>query len=322
MKIIFHEQSLRERGTAVAMYDYAFYSKNLLNATPFIFYPRGSCVDEGVLKKFEKEFEVFSYEEARDIQKFVNENNIDFFYNIKFGTKDGVVLKNTKNLIHSVFNTDKNHVHGDVYAVVSEWMSKKTNYEISYVPHMINLPTIDADMREKLGIPPEAVVVGRYGSYETFNINFAFESMLKALEYNENLWFLFVNTPVVVEHQRCLYLDKIYDLYEKVKYINTCDAMLHARDYGETFGLSVLEFACKNKQIISYDNEELQTTHFLGGRNHFLFLKDRCFKYKNENELTNILVNINKNNPFNTLDLNEEFSPTNVMKIFENVFLK
>jgi hypothetical protein len=81
MKIIFHEQSLRERGTAVAMYDYAFYAKKLLNATPFIFYPREACVEEGVLKKFEKEFEVFSYKDVVDIQKFADENNLETILN-------------------------------------------------------------------------------------------------------------------------------------------------------------------------------------------------------------------------------------------------
>ena len=40
------------------------------------------------------------------------------------------------------------------------------------------------------------------------------------------------------------------DLNYKVKFINTCDAMIHARAMGETFGLAVAEFSKKNKPVI------------------------------------------------------------------------
>lgn len=322
MKILFHEQSLSERGTSVATYDYAFYAKKLLGVEPYVCYPQGKCFSNEVLQKYQNEFETFDYDDFYKVQRFANQNNVDFFYNIKFGVKiDQQILTNSKNLVHSVFNTDKSHVHGDVYAVVSEWMSKKTNYEIPYVPHMINLPDVDDDMRTELNIPKEAIVIGRYGATETFDLEFAWSSILMSLLENSNLWFLFANTPKVLHHNRCLYLNKIVNLQEKSKYINTCDAMLHARSYGETFGLSVLEFACKNKQIISYDNEELQNNYFLGGRNHFLFLENRCHKYENQEQLTNILTNLSKKNPFNTLDLNEKFSPKNVMNKFKEIFL-
>jgi hypothetical protein len=135
------------------------------------------------------------------------------------------------------------------------------------------------------------------------------------------MWFLFLNTEKKIDHPRCIYLDKTIDQVEKFKFINTCDAMLHARDYGETFGLAVLEFAAANKQIITYDNEELQTSHPLGGRNHLLFLGDNCFKYKNYNELGYILMHLNRRNPFDTTYLRDNFSPKSVMKIFKEVFL-
>jgi len=98
--------------------------------------------------------------------------------------------------------------------------------------------------------------------------------------------------------------------------------MLHARIEGETFGLSVLEFSSKNKQIISYDNEKIQNDHLIGGRNHFLYLKDNCHKYQNEIDLENIFLNITKQNPFNTEYLNQMFSPKNVIQKFNEVFLK
>jgi hypothetical protein len=119
-----------------------------------------------------------------------------------------------------------------------------------------------------------------------------------------------------------LYFEPIIDLHYKVQFINTCDAFLHARNYGETFGLSVLEFASKNKQIITYDNFEFQNNHPLGGRNHFLYLKGNYFSYSDKNDLDNILLNINRNNPFDTDYLNKEFSSESVIEKFNEVFIK
>jgi glycosyltransferase involved in cell wall biosynthesis len=187
---------------------------------------------------------------------------------------------------------------------------------------MINLPKVEDNIRQHLGIPKDAVVVGRYGGYDTFNIEFVIDTILKMLNKRRDIWFVFMNTEKRIQHERCIYLDAVVDPIEKVKFINTCDAMLHARDYGETFGLSVLEFAACNKQIISYDNLELQSTHPLGGRNHFAFLKDNCFKYKSENELGHVLMYLNQKNPFNTEYLIEEFSPGSVMSKFKKVFLE
>ncbi len=320
--VILHSNSLTERGCSVALYGYAFYLREYLNYEPIICYNSNFDNNTKVIDYFKKQFFVKEYQNLDEIQQLADQKNIDFFYAIKYGTKDEIVLKNTKNLIHSVFCTDLNEMHGHVYAVVSKWMSIKSNHQISFVPHMLNLLGHEDNFRKEFNIPKTDIVIGRYGGYETFNIDFVKEIINEILNKRDNIWFIFLNTPKFNNHSKCLHLDSIFDLYQKEKFINTCDGFLHARDYGETFGLSVLEFASKNKQIISYDNEELQTNHPLGGRNHFLFLKDNCFKYKNKDQLNEILLNVSKNNPFNTLYLNNEFSPKEVIKIFKNVFLK
>jgi hypothetical protein len=320
--IILHTNSLNERGTSVAVYDYALHVKEYLNLNPIIVYNLNSNNYQSSVEYFKKQFKVIGYENFESIQQIVDKKNIDYFYAIKYGTKDNVEIKNCKNLIHSVFCSDVSEIHGDRYATVSEWLSKKANCQIPFVPHILNLPENKKNFKDFLGIPNDAIVVGRYGSKETFNIDFVPNTILKVLEKRSDIWFLFLNTEKNIYHDRCLYFDTIIDLNEKVSFINTCDAMLHARDYGETFGLSVLEFASKNKQIISYDNEILQSNHPLGGRNHFLFLKDNCFKYQDENTLESILLNITKNNPFDTRYLNQEFSPQSVIKKFDEVFIR
>lgn len=320
--IIFHSNNLCERGVCVSIYDYAFYTRKYLNLNPIIVYDLKSDNYQSSVDHFRKEFEVIGYENFEDVQKIVDERNIEYFYAQKYGTNDGIQVRNAKNLIHSVFTRDLSQVHGDVYAFISEWMSQQVGYKLPFVPYMINLPNHNENYRAGFGIPDDATVIGRYGGKETFNIDFVGESILKVLEERKDLWFLFLNTDLRINHERCLYFEPVIDLHYKVQFINTCDAFLHARDYGETFGASVLEFACKNKQIISYDNEELQTNHPLGGRNHFLYLKDNCFKYQNKEDLQSILLNISRNNPFDTYYLNQEFSPESVIKKFEEVFIK
>ena len=321
MNIAFHSNSLEERGVTVSVYDYASHCRTILGHDPVIIYNSTLNNIPSVVDKFQNEFSVFSYSNLNELYHLCDKLKLDYFYAQKYGTIDGIVAPNARNAIHSVFSKDINNVHGDVYAVISEWMSQQTSYRIPFVPYMLNLPTHDDNMRSKLGIPPNALVVGRHGGYDTFNIPFVVETVKKVLNKRNDIWFVFLNTEKTIDHERCIYLDTITDINEKVKYINSCDAMLHARDYGETFGLAVLEFAALNKQIISYDNRDLQLNHPLGGRNHFLYLKDNCFKYASEQQLGYLLMHLTRKNPFDTRYLLEEFSPESVMKRFEKVFL-
>lgn len=315
MKILMHEQSLNERGTSVALYDYCYYLREYLGFTPIVSYNVNTRTNSSdTIEKFKNEFEVVSYENFKEVKKLIDDRSIEYFYCIKSGEKDGFLVDNCKNLIHSVFCTDSSQIHGDIYATVSEWQSSLTENKIPYVPHMINLPDIDDDIRKEFNIPKEHIVIGRTGGLDTFNVPFVNECINQILNKRDDIWFLFLNTQESITHDRCIYFEPNVDLEDKVKFINTCDAMIHARLDGETFGLSVLEFASKNKQIISYDN-------VYGARNHFMYLNDNCFKYSTHKELSEIFQNMDKKNLFNTNYLNDKFSPSNVIKKFKTVFL-
>ena len=103
------------------------------------------------------------------------------------------------------------------------------------------------------------------------------------------------------------------DMEYKTKFINTCDAMLHARHQGESFGLSVGEFSIRNKPVITW-------THGRDGA-HIEMLGNRGIYYNNDVELFNILNNFV---PDPTKDWNafKNYNSESVMKIFNNVFLK
>ena len=319
MKILFHENQLTERGTSVAMFDYAFYSREFLNIEPIITYNRNNNSKQSAIDRFKQNFNVFSYEHFDEVEDYIDKNSIDAFYAIKYGFDDDIKSLHTKNLIHAVFSKDAESVHGDRYAVVSEWQAHFCN--LPFVPHILTLSDTEEDLRAELNIPKNALVLGRHGGYDTFNIDFVIGCINEILNKRSDIWFVFLNTEKKIDHPRVIYLQPTVDLNYKTKFINTCDVMIHARDYGETFGLSVLEFASKNKPIISYDNEYLQTYHPLGGRNHFIFLRDQCYKYTCESELLGIFLNLERNTVFDTSFLKDKFAPKTVMKLFEERFL-
>jgi len=123
-----------------------------------------------------------------------------------------------------------------------------------------------------------------------------------------------MNTPKMIDHPRCIFFNKTVDEQQKAKFVNTTDAMIHAGYRGETFGLAILEFAIRKKQIIVFDN-------FYGGRNHHLYLGNNCFRYNSKESLKNIILNIEKTSSFNTDHLLEKYSPRTVMNKFVEVFL-
>lgn len=117
------------------------------------------------------------------------------------------------------------------------------------------------------------------------------------------------------EHDRIIYLEPTIDRYFKVKFINTCDAMIHASNMGETFGLAVGEFSTCNKPIITYSNIDTKLTY-----EHLRILGDKGIYYNNENDLMNIFREFKKDS---TKDWNcyRDYEPEKVMKIFEDIFL-
>jgi hypothetical protein len=318
IKIAFHDSSLCIRGTTIALYDYAYYNKKLYGNESIIFYNKNnSANDEDVIKKFEKEFKVYSYNDFSEVDDILLKENINYLYSINHGyIKDSLLSNVAKNLIHAIFNIEP---HGYRYACISQLLADNhfslTKESINVVPHMVNIDTsITDNFREKLSIPKEAIVIGRHGGYEQFNIIEAFEAIKQILEIEENIYFVFVNTKIFYVHPRIIYLNKIVDLIDKVKFINTCDAMIHARIDGETFGLAIAEFSVCNKPII--------TCKTPGNNCHIDMLKDKGLYYYDTPSLINIFKNIKLIKELNyDWNVYKEYSPEKVMDTFMNIFI-
>jgi hypothetical protein len=244
-----------ERGTAVAVYDYAHFNEVILENRSVLF-ARESSRGHPSLDRFAERFTIQYYEEEGDLGEMLMENDVQLCYHLIPGRKahgqpDYRGSTGARIVYHCVFST--NDPAGDVYAPISRFLNDRNGTSFPVVPHMIHLPDHDRDMREDLGIPLDATVFGRHGGSCCFNVNFAHELLYEIVQQDPNIYFLFLNTDRFCEsHPQIIHLPVCYDLDEKVRFINTCDAMLHSRKGGETFGIAVGEFSIRNKPVITF----------------------------------------------------------------------
>lgn len=315
MKIAFHDNSLSLRGTTVAIYDWAYWTRHYLGIDPIIMYDTSHPANNvDAISKFEKEFPVFGYSSKSEIDKILSENNCDCFLMEKGGKPDGVISTVAKNLVNAISICSVSDIHGDVYAMGSKWLSKITDYKIPYVPYMVHLPDVEDDMRDELNIPKDALVFGRNGGWETFDIQFVKDAIHQILNERSDVWFVFQFTHPFIEHERVIYLPGSSDMNTKVKFINTCDVMLHARYVGESFGLSCAEFSIRNKPVITY--------HKSPERNHIDTLDERGIYYEDYSDILHIFRNLDKDE-INSLEWNcyQDYTPEKVVQKFKEVYL-
>ena len=324
----FYSNQLSERGTEVAMYDYANYIETYFDCKCFIFYNNIENSVVEVINKFKRRFgesSVYRITYTEEIEEIIRNNQIKYFYNICSGKGDSAfLLNNAINLIHSVFENNPfgNFEKGDKYATISVLLSEKTN--TPFIPHIVDLPIIknndSYNLRKSLNIPENALVLGRYGGYEQFDIEIAHEAIKQVVEKYTNIYFLFVNTKPFHTHKNIIYLDKIIEVYEKVKFINTCNAMIHARSDGEIFSLSIGEFSFLNKPILTTHATTTEKNY------HLTMLDNKALYYSSVDELIKMITLLpflshltSKDDDF--WNMYKQYNPYNVMKKFGEVFL-
>jgi hypothetical protein len=283
------------RGTEVAIYDYAVANEEVLGNTSIILIhtdPLNNHHNQCVINKFKRRFHVYFYNDVLDIERILLLYKCRVLYTIAYGERrvnDPTLSINGvyKTALHCVFSMLD--PHADTYVPISEYLAQKfsKNTEI-VVPHMISLSSMNnaSDKkilyRKKLGIPDDVIVFGRHGGFETFSIPFVYKTINDVVINHKNIYFVLVNTHKFIAHPQVIFLDPIVNEKEKVDFIMSCDAMLHARADGETFGIACGEFSVCNKPVI---------TCTCGDTSHIKILGNKCIIYTNAEELTYILIN-------------------------------
>lgn len=317
LKIAFLSNKLTLRGTEIAMYDYAHYNETFLGNESLIItrdinlIKQEFDVSEKAYKKFQDRFNIEYYRNKKDIDNIVEKYNISHLYIIKSGIIDNILSSKCKNLVHCVFTSK--YEHGEIYSVISNNVNNYCNTKYPVVPHMINVYDSNENLRNKLNISEDAIVFGRYGGMETFDLDFVKKCIIDIISKRKDIYFLFMNTNNFYKNENIIYLEGTTNMKLKRMFINTCDSMLHARYSGETFGLSCGEFALCEKPIITF-NSKIE-------RNHIDILKEKAIIYNNYEDLYNIINTFYKNKYNMKNNDYMKFTPENVMKIFETVYL-
>lgn len=300
VKVGFLINQIDNRGTGNAVFNYAHYNEVILGNQSKIFTLPSANHDQGALEVYADRFGGVYIPHGSYL------GDIDCLYHIKSGEDDGFRPdRNIPYLVHSVFHPTR---HGDRFAVISEWMSQRDGFP--FVPHIVELPNDTRDFRAPLGIADDLTVFGRHGGFDSFDIDWVWDAIQEVLAMREDIYFLFVNTPIPIKHPRIIGFPGTTDRHLLKVFINTCDAMLHARTRGETFGIAVGEFASNRKQIFTYGGSYEKA--------HLYELRGTALTYNNQSELVLQMLAYKREpaHPFY-----DRFTPHKVMEKFNEVFL-
>lgn len=347
--IAFHDNQLCERGTTAAVYDYARFNEEILGNRSIVLYDalHPANVPE-VVEKFKSRFKVLSYENwQREVPGILLDHKCDLLYMQKGGERDGKVVNQEicPSVVHCVF--DIHQPHGTVYGRISPVVGKHTrsNYTIDLVdkvleqikgfprihkkiqknlrnnypmvPYIVNLPKVEGNLRSKLSIPEEATVFGRIGGKDQFNIKNVHKAIDRLTSENPNVYFLLANTDKFCsERHNIIHYPQITCVEEKIRLIQSCDAMIHAREMGETFGLAVAEFSSLNKPVLTCKSGDVEHVRILGD-------KAILYDHKKVDSIYETLKSFDKKKCVGK-DWNayRPYSPSAVMKVFNEKFIQ
>ena len=350
-RIGFWASQLTERGTEVALYDYADYAETILGATSYIIY--NACYDANVpavRQRFETRFGArcigIDYQieldamlgdgvaeskgddhEPESTGSLIRRFGLTHLYTMKVGRaadapRVSQLSGHVHTCVHAVF--DAGEPHGDTFARISPCVPGSAT---PVVPHIVRRrESHGRNLRAELGIPLEAMVYGRHGGYQTFDIDFVHEAVLEVACSRPDIYFILLNTApfgVGPPPSNVIHLpNTLVDDNEKAAFVRTCDAMLHARARGETFGLAIAEFAAYGRPVLT------SSAHHDGGiaRFHLDVLADRGFYYHDKASCVALLTTFDRcaalakggaywQAPY------QPYAPERVMRTFRSVFL-
>lgn len=298
------------RGTTQASLDYAIGNVNILGNKSILIAPKSNKHDMKTVERLGSILELYFYD---NLESIIVDQNISAIHILKHGQHKNNMTSSIPVFVHCVF--DMSNPHGSVYAGVSKTIADKYNSGL-YVPHMIGLkPTVNGiNLRNFYNIPTDAIVIGRYGGMDTFNIPWVWDVISNLVNTYTNIWFLFANTPKIVNHSRVVYIPMIRGDSEKNGFINTCDCYLEASTLGHSFGLAIGEFDINDKPILMYNG-------WVWNNEHHRIMGDRGMYFKTAQELLNTILRFTKNTTGSIYDGYKKFTPEKVMPIFKKVFL-
>jgi hypothetical protein len=314
MRVSFDAGRLSERGTAVALYDYAFYARALLGVEPVILHDASGAVDDEQLTRFSRAFAVRPYRSLEQRVEVLEEAHVDVAYFLKIGRALYPMSPARRTAVHEVFRFF--HPHGDAYAYISSWLADAAAASrYPAVPLIVDPPKPLASLRAEFGVPADAVVAGRHGASNQFDVPFVKPAIEAALAARPDLWVMLLNTDRFSDHQRVVHVPRAPDRQRVADFVASCDVGLNARRGGEAFGLAIAEYLAQDKPVLVWQ----------GGRdrNHLALVDDRRMWFRTREDLTRALVAFEPRPGGGAWRKRvEPFTPEAVMQQFARVFLE
>ncbi len=261
MRVGFHCDSLSLRGVTVATLAYARMWMQTLGQESVLIKSEGQTPwikDHPNSEKRIQDLEVLHYGDPKQLDSLLTNSKIEALYVLTSGQPEKRFADIISPLwIHAVFPSKISDIHGFRYACISDWLTKESfNYNIPYVPHIVDFPARTSEnrvsWRERYGIPHDSIVIGSMGGSHTFDLKPARDGLEKAMNSRSDLYFVALNHRKFTDNRQARFLPGTDIHSEKTSFIHACDAMLHGRAQGETFGLACAEFAAAGKPIFAW----------------------------------------------------------------------
>ena len=322
--VAFFVRHFRERGTEVSIYNYAHLNETILGNrsiivgfTPETYARIGIPYIESSYHKFKARFPVFRVNDISEVESVLIQEKADLFYTQTVGSFEAERYpygcpQTTPSLVHAVFTTRE--PHGTHYAAIGDDLNARlgTSVPVLPLPCIMDVGVTNETLRDELKIPAGARVFGQYGGgNESFDIDFVRAAIEGLVQIDSSVYFIFMNLPAFCNHEQVIFLPPSVDVEYKRKFINTCDAMIHGRFRGETFGLAVAEFAVCGRPVFTYMHSE--------EREHIRRLGDTAILYDNFHD---VFTKMHRFAPYK-IDVSRtrygESAPEAVMKRFMDI---
>ncbi len=263
MRVLLHDNQICERGTTTSMLDYGRVLRNRGHEVEIAYWTESSANVPDLIDRVRQEFPLHGHNKPDSLPPYLR--NFDATYLIKAGGNDGLLLPDSFNLVHAVFQ--EYDPHGSRYAYISKWVAQAVRKEVGkrgkqqlrkrgetaislgcsnalafdYLNLIVDVPDPQPGMRQQLGIPDEAFLILRFGGFDTFDIGWARDTVVRLLDENSHWYFVGLNTEPFTEHRRAKFLPLVSDSVEKASIIASADVFLTARGHGEAFGVAIAE---------------------------------------------------------------------------------
>jgi len=290
MRILLHDNQLCERGTTTSMLDYARALRKRNHEVEISYWRQASANVPAVIARVSEEFPVFPHTEQFDISK--EAKDFDAAYFIKAGNDDGLLVPETHNLVHAVFQ--EYEPHGSRYTYISKWLADSMREKVSgrvgqsevfrsrgeaaessgclnaldfqFLDLIVDVATPQLGIRSQFGIPAEAFVILRFGGQDTFDIGWVQKTVVTLLDQNPNWYFVGLNTQRFTDHTRAIFIPMVMDPVEKASIIACADVFLTARGHGEAFGVAIAEALQLGIPVLAWEGGvDRNHTHMLSG---------------------------------------------------------